>query len=372
MALSKRGKWTLGVVAALVCVYALAGFVWAPRILRQTLVAQMDKNLGVTPSVGQIKVNPFLLSVEIRDFSIPDSKSSALLGFRRLFVEIGALRSLLHWSPVFSDIELNEPYAHARISPAGELNFSALKPREPAAPATAPSGPLPRLIVSQLKVSSGLLSYEDDSRPTPFTAELKPIDFELRDFSTVSDSGRFTLSGESLNHERLEWQGRMSLQPLASDGEFRVSNLQAVTIWKYLKDQLALVVSSGVANLDGRYEFALRDQPELKLKLENLSVQNLGVRPDATSEDWVTLPALKLNGVALDMRARTLTIDAVALNDPTLKLWLEPGGNINLARLAGSAGASVPRLCDGGAAIGCGIASDANCGYAGVMARAGA
>ena len=338
--LGKRGKWALIVAVVLVCAYALAGFWWAPGFLRRTLIEQMHKNLGVKPNVGLIKVNPFLVSVEVNDFSIPDSQSSALLGFKRLFVEIGAMRSLLHGSPVFSDIEINEPYAHARISSAGSLNFAALKPKEPAAPSTTPSGPLPKLVVSQLKVTSGVMSYEDDSRPTPFTAELKPIEFELHDFSTGSEGGRFTLSGESLNHERLAWQGRVSLQPLASDGEFRISNLQALTIWKYLQDQLSLVVSSGMVDLDGHYDFVLKDQPELKLKLENLAVQNLGIRPDAASADWITLPSLKVRGTALDMRARTVAVDAVELDDPTINLWLEPGGNINLARLAGNPAAS--------------------------------
>ena len=333
-------------VAALICVYALAGFVWAPRYLRQTLTEHVAKNLGVTPQVGEIKVNPFLVSVEIHDFSILDSQSSALLGFKRLYVEIGAMRSLLHWSPVFSDIEINEPYAHARISPTGSLNFSALKPKEPAPPPTEPSGPLPRLVVSRLTVTSGVMSYEDDSRPTPFTAELQPIEFDLRDFSTGSEGGRFTLSGESLNKERLEWRGRVSLQPLASDGEFNVTNLQAVTIWKYLKDQLSLVVSSGVVGLDGHYDFVLKAQPELKVKLENLAVTNLSIRPDEKSADWITLPALKVLATALDIQARSVVVDAVEVDNPTINLWLGPNGVINLSRLtaspAVSASATVP------------------------------
>lgn len=331
--LGKRGKWTLGVLLALVGIYALAGFVWAPGFVRQTLVKQLDRNLGVTPGVGAIKVNPFLVSVEIDDFSIPDAQTHALLGFKRLYVEMGVLRSLLHGSPVFSDIEIDDPYTHVRVSPAGALNFAALQPRQPTAP-VAPGAPLPKLIVAQLKVANGVASYEDDSRPTPFTVELKPIEFELHEFSTGSKGGRFTLSGESLNHERLDWQGHVSLQPLASDGEFRVSNLQAVTVWKYLKDQLSLVVSSGVVNLDGHYDFALRDQPDLKLRIENVAVTDLGVRPDPTSADWITLPTLKVRGSALDLRARSLDVDAVELDDASVKVWLERDGSVNLARLA--------------------------------------
>ncbi len=340
LALSRRKKWALIGVAVLVTGYALAGFMWAPTLVRRALIEQVDRNLGVAASVGLVRVNPFLFKVEIQEFSIPDPQGGALLGFSRLLVEVGASRSIWHRALVFSDIEINEPFAHAKISPFGSLNFGALKPRHAQAPTVPSNGALPKLAITRLKVTSGLVSYEDASRPTPFMAELRPIDFELQDFSTGSEGGRFRLSGESLNKERLEWHGRLSLQPLASDGEFRVSNLQAVTIWNYLKDQLSLVVSSGVIGLDGRYNFALQDKPELRLRLENLAVQNLGIRPDAASADWISLPSLRLRGASLDVPARSLAVDAVELDDPAVSVWLEPGGNINLSRLAGSATSS--------------------------------
>jgi len=54
----------------LVALYALGGFVVAPRMLRSALMEDIPKTLGVTPTVGQIHVNPFLFRVEIKDFSL--------------------------------------------------------------------------------------------------------------------------------------------------------------------------------------------------------------------------------------------------------------------------------------------------------------
>jgi len=48
------------VVTLLVALYALAGFVLAPRLLRSALLEDIPKTLGVTPTVGEIRVNPFL------------------------------------------------------------------------------------------------------------------------------------------------------------------------------------------------------------------------------------------------------------------------------------------------------------------------
>ena len=49
------------VVTLLVALYALAGFVLAPRLLRSALLEDIPKALGVTPTVGDIRINPFLL-----------------------------------------------------------------------------------------------------------------------------------------------------------------------------------------------------------------------------------------------------------------------------------------------------------------------
>ena len=66
----KRALRIAAAVVFLVALYALAGFVFAPRILRSTLLEEIPKTLGVKPAVGEIRFNPFLFQLEIRDFSL--------------------------------------------------------------------------------------------------------------------------------------------------------------------------------------------------------------------------------------------------------------------------------------------------------------
>src|SRR5712664_3559011 len=69
------------VVALLVALYALAGFVLAPRILRSALMEDIPKTVDATPTVGEIRVNPFLFQLEIKDFSLAARSGEKLLGF---------------------------------------------------------------------------------------------------------------------------------------------------------------------------------------------------------------------------------------------------------------------------------------------------
>jgi hypothetical protein len=78
---------------ALVALYALAGFLMAPRLLRSALIEDIPKTLGVTPQVGEIHINPFPVALEIKDFSLAAPAGDRLLGFGRLFVDFGLVRS---------------------------------------------------------------------------------------------------------------------------------------------------------------------------------------------------------------------------------------------------------------------------------------
>jgi hypothetical protein len=78
----------LAVLVLLFILYTLAGFVVAPRIVRNLLIDNIQKSLGVTPAVGDVKVNPLLLRLEVRDFSLPAASGAQLLGFERFAVEV--------------------------------------------------------------------------------------------------------------------------------------------------------------------------------------------------------------------------------------------------------------------------------------------
>ena len=336
----KKIVWIPALCALLLAAYALAGFVWAPKLLRDALLKGIRDNTGLQASVGEIRINPFLLQLEIKDFSLPDAKDSALLGFQRLFVDFEA-SSLWHRAYVFQDIEIGGPYANAVISPRGLLNFAALKPKS-TAPAQAPpvsqEASLPSIQVASFSVTQGAASYEDRSRADPIALKLDPITFELKDFTTGvttgAEGGRFKFTGASKLGERLQWQGHFSLQPLSSDGQFQIDALHAHTLWNYVKQQVAFFVPSGTIDLNGAYTFALRAQPELQLKLAQVSLKDLAIRPAESGPDWITVPQLTVTGTSLDLSKHAVHVESINIDRAKVVAWMEPGGALNLQQLA--------------------------------------
>lgn len=330
------------VVALLLGLYALAGFVLAPKLVRRALLSEIPKTLvGVTPNVGDIHINPFLLQVQVKDFYLTGSQGTKLVGFARLFVDF-EVSSLWHRAYTFSNIDIDSPFANAVIFKDGRLNLAQLSPKPNDKPQPKSKEPIPALRIGSFKVSQGFLSFDDRRRPSDFATRLEPINFELQNFTTGVDGGRFTFSGMSKLGERIEWHGHLAVQPIESDGEFQIAGLQAHTIWEYLEDQLNFQVNSGKIDVNATYKFALKDDVDLTVDVSKVALTDLAVRPKNSDVDWITVPQLTLSGTTVDLKPRRAHSDALTITGVKLVTWLEPDGSINLLKLAAAPASAVP------------------------------
>ncbi|HEY2782050.1 MAG TPA: DUF748 domain-containing protein [Steroidobacteraceae bacterium] len=336
-------------IALLVGLYAIVGFWIAPKLVRSALMKDIPATLaGVTPSIGEIHINPFLLQVEVKDFFLTGPQGTRLVGFGRLFIDF-EVSSIWHRAYTFKHIELGAPFANAVIFKDGAVNLAQLSPKAPPKPEPKSKEPIPALRIGSFKVIQGLLSFDDRRRPSDFATRLEPINFELQNFTTGVEGGRFTFTGMSKLGERIEWHGHLAVQPIESDGEFQIAGLQAHTIWSYLEDQLNFAVNSGKIDVSATYKFSLQDQPDLNVEISKAELTDLTVRPKNADAAWITVPKLLLSGTTLNLKQRQARSDSLTLTGVKLVTWLEPDGSVNLLKLA-SAPAPVPGAAENTAA----------------------
>ena len=67
-------------VAVVIGLYALAGFVIAPKLLRSKLLEEIPKTLNVTPTVGDIRINPFRFQLDLKNFALGDPRRQKITG----------------------------------------------------------------------------------------------------------------------------------------------------------------------------------------------------------------------------------------------------------------------------------------------------
>ncbi len=351
----RRHAIALAVLAALVLAYALAGFVLLPRLGRNAIEQYVQRDLGRKVSIGDLRFNPFTLTLEISDFSLQEADGRPLVGFDLLRVSASP-RTLPNWAWTLGEVRLDRPVIHASIDRQGRLNLAQLKPATSSPPPAAAPGPAPALRILAFTVHAGSVQFEDHSRERPFTAALAPIEFALTDFRTApSFENRYRFSASTSAQERLEWSGEFSLQPLGSSGQFQISALKAATIAAYLQDALPFALAGGSIDLAGAYRYTTGAHGGLALQLPSLKLHALAIGPRTAAvpagPPWIAVPELDVSDTALDLEARRISVGQVSLANPALRVWREPDGALNLMRLLGAPGpGAVPSAAAPGSA----------------------
>lgn len=254
-----KSPWFLRglVTAALVGGYAAFGFGVAPDIVRQQAVAFVSKTYGRELQVGQVRLNPFLLQLEASDLRFPDQDGQAMLGLKRLFVDV-EISSLWRRALVLRDVTLEGPEVRAVLRADGSFNLADLVPPAGKA-ADAGKSELPSLWIQSLGLTGGKVDYLDSThQPQPLARSLAPVSLSLKDFRTGPEGGDFAFLARTSRAGSLDWRGRIALAPkLSSQGEFTMTGLHLPDLAGLLGDMLPFGVSTGAADLAGRYRVAL-------------------------------------------------------------------------------------------------------------------
>jgi len=336
------------IVVLLLVLYAVAGFWAVPHFLRTGLTDFVATHYKRQLALGEIHFNPFTFKLDVSDFSLPDSDGQAMLAFGKLHVDL-EVKSLFKLGPSFREILLERPLVRTVVRHDGTLNladlgkgFASPPPANPPPKSTEPM----RLYIDRFAVIAGGGTFEDLSHATPFRAELKPIAFELHNFSTrarkgANDDNEYSLSAASPQGERLNWGGTILLEPLSSHGTFEIADLQAGTIWSYLQQPLPLDIPSGVIAVKGEYNFdTVGDAPAIKVDVHDTTVSDLKLRPRQGTIDYIVLGKLNVHETQIDLARQAVEIGKVSLNGGEVNAWLSPQGQLNLLELLGPGGAN--------------------------------
>jgi uncharacterized protein involved in outer membrane biogenesis len=321
------------VAVALVAIYGVLGFAIAPGILRSQAKAFVRQHYRRELRVGDVRFNPFLLKLEIRDLSLPDAGGEPMLGFARLVVDV-EVSSIWHRALVFQEITLEAPQVHAVVRPEGGLNVAELAlPPDPAAP-PEPEGPPPALWIEALTVSRGTVSYLDDARQPPLSRTFDDVGFALRDFRTTPQGGEFRFSAGIQGDGSFTWSGRFALAPvLSSEGDFQVAGLRVPGVAELAGDAVPFVVAGGTVDLGGHYRVALGPVPSVELELPSVVLRNLALRARGESEDVVRLPTLTVAGTRASLGSRSAKVESVTLEGLAVHVLHAADGSVNLQRL---------------------------------------
>jgi uncharacterized protein DUF748 len=345
-------RWMLALAAG-AGVYALFGFLIAPRIARSYLTRTLHDLLHREVSVRRLRINPFVLSATADGFLIRDADGFSLLSWDRLYVNFQLL-SLLKREWAFREFQLVNFSGRLVMRQDGTLNISDI-----VASLTAPSQPTPQpaevplIRIGRLRIQDARLDYQDLSRPTLFRTVLGPLRIDLRDFGNDPDSKNpYAFGGRTESGETFSWKGFFYLDPIRSEGQFTLGNVRLNKYHPYYQDSVLFDIKDGTADLSSSYQLEWGPKTRVaRLSGANLKMAGVKISEHGLDELAVDVPTIELNGVDLDALTGETTITSLVTRDGSLVLRQYPDGIINLRRMIEPllAGKPVPsRSSEGG------------------------
>jgi len=340
----RKRFWALSIVL----LYTLAGFLIVPWVARQQIIDRVGELVDRPVALQELHVNPFVLSVEARDFAITEDDGSGMLSFERLYVNF-QLSSLFRWALTFREITLEHPsLAFVRFAD-GQTNLGRLlPPAEPPpaqpgeAPADAEAGLL-RVIVDEFNLTGGGGTFTDQVPDSHFVQAIGPIDVSIRDISTLpEDSGRQRVAVRIGDAVEVAWQGSLQIEPVRSAGRLTGRGAFLPLAYRYFQDQVDVQVPSGTVDLAFDYVVALDDTGTFRADVTELDVDVRDVRVTQAERAIVDLPELRLEGGHLAYPAQRAGARRLSLTAPELLVWREASGISNLERISRSPSADEP------------------------------
>lgn len=209
---ARKGLFAGGAaLALLVALYAAAGYLLAPRLIRDALLERAAR-AGLQAQVEAIDTHPFALTLDAYDVQLATNAGERLLHAQRVSLDF-AWSSLWRRAWVIERLAVVRPVLTAWPSFAG---------------GGADSGSPPRIFVSQATLSEGAIAL---ARVPP----LEGVALHVAGFSTLaSEPASFEGSATVGGAGTVRTAGTLAPRPFQLSGKLEVSDAPLVAAWRYL------------------------------------------------------------------------------------------------------------------------------------------
>lgn len=329
----------LTLLACLVGLYAIAGFVIVPHVARPKIVEVVADLTGRETQLDQIKLNPFTLSGSLHGFEMTDLDGESLLSFSSAHANFQLLSLVVGGHYHFKDLQLHDPYFRFQIEENGDFNVADILNQVIQADSKVPdvreTPKEPKHIkVDMLVVTNGSLSITDLSLSSDFTTTISPINFDIQGFHTSGESDApYSFSATSESGESLTWTGYVALAPLRSEGDFELKGISLPKYEPFYDIFLRTDVIDGTVGVEGSYSYFSGTNAVRVLQEGALNLQDIDIVKTEDQSPVLSLESGIISGIHLDQVSQSIEVDSVNLTNGSLKASLLPDGNLDLMEL---------------------------------------
>jgi hypothetical protein len=321
---------------ALVVFYTLAGFFLAPWLVRHYVPKIVQEQLNKQAAVGEVRINPYIFTVEANDFHMQEPDGQTLVGFKRFFLDF-ELKSLFKWAWTFSQVSLEAPLVNAVIAKDGAFNLLSLVPpsHEPVHPPEKDKGP-PPMIVEEILIDQGRIDFTDRRQSKPASIALEPLQLQIKNLTTLpGQEGSKSISATLSDGATLRWTGEIGLNPVVTRGSFSIENVQTATAWKFIRDAVGLQEPAGKVSITADYSVDLSGaDPQVILGKLVVGLTGLVLKLEGDEAPFFELSEAQLSGGRFDLAMQQIEVEKLSVKGGRARIAVDENGILNVEQIA--------------------------------------
>ncbi|MDY6824034.1 MAG: DUF748 domain-containing protein [Thermodesulfobacteriota bacterium] len=349
-----RLKKITTVIALLLGIYALAGFIGIPLVMEAVVPGKLSGHLNRRVTLENIALNPFFLTLTVEGLKIaeagttdPADDAPPWAQWERLFVNV-RLFSGIKPVPGIKTLQLTTPTVRITRQPSGTFNVADLLTggkaadedmagNKPEAPQSSENNPFIPAI-DTLKIINGRVSFIDHAAPGasdgPAVFTLENMNLRVTGFSpepeTVADTAlHFRLDPSTA----IDLTGTFDIMPLAANAHLAISDLEVPLAQPYIPPSIRLQVTEG--SIDISADIQVKTDPETGLCAifeGKTGFRGLTVVEREKGEPFFALDELTIKGIRMNSQPMAIHAEQILLAGVNQRITINQQGELNLAR----------------------------------------
>jgi len=284
-------------------------------------------------------------NIALRNISVDDLENNPLV---RLSSARADLSSLKPFSKNFhiAKVILQSPEVAVKRGKDGKINLQSLvgPPAETPVNNEAPSNPPPAktsespvVVIDQVQIQQGKLSFNDDMPAEPVTLNVNDLTLQVDNLSTAKGSkGILSLSLALEKQGSISLKGPVSIDPLNAELAVDTKDVALDTFQPYFTDKVKIHLTDGSFSTEGNLGVIDSGPTGLKINYSGTAlVANFASVDKENGKDFLNWKSLFFDSINVGTNPLSVDIKGISLTDFYSRVAINSDGTLNVQQVVG-------------------------------------
>jgi hypothetical protein len=329
-------KWYYWVLAAclfLYLIYLSLSLFYLPDKLKKTLESDVSTLIGREITAGDIRFNPFGLSLKVGNFSVSDTNEGHLVAWDNLLVDFGLWKSVFLFGIAFDELSLDNSQINI-VKLKKDFNFSdiieKLSSSDSGTEKEDKKGKRPIAIkLFNTSINKGSFKYTDKSSSDPATVNLNDISIQIKEFYFATGDehlNSFTINAKDKEGGDLQLKGNYRIEPLYVEGSIGANSINLISLSNFLENILPLGIGRGMLSFDTNILIINEKDFIIKTDRGNLLIKDLDLNDHHMVPAMLNAGEIAIHNFSVDITGHKVLVEDVLLDRLALNQWIDKEG----------------------------------------------